>query len=130
MLSRQLLYQPITHTTMTKTLLIGMALLGVSGLPFAASAATYHYLDIAGIVRDIESPNASAALQFVTASPTALHSGVALDMGVLKPGQDFGNDYQYRTVSGGTAVIHAATLDAARMLATDRDSNSGFYLMP
>ncbi len=107
-----------------------LSLIGVLGLlPLSSHAATYHYIDVNGTVHDVNSSSAAAALAYVSSLPATIHSGVALDLGFLNPGDNYGHDYQYRTTFGTIATVHAASLDAARMLATNRASDSGFYLV-
>ncbi len=109
--------------------LLALSLLGVFGLPLISSAATYHYVDVTGTVQSVEASSAAHALAYVTSLPTTIHTGVALDLGVLDAGDDHSNLYQYRTTYGTNAVVRAATLDAAYLLATDRAADSGFMLL-
>ncbi len=110
--------------------LLMLSFIGVLGLPLTSFAATYHYLDVNGTVHDVDALSAQQALNYVNSLPNTIHSGVALDQGILKPGDDYGQTYQYRTIYGTNGYVHAATLDAARSLATDRAANSGFYIVP
>ena len=114
-----------------KKLYIGAALslVGMFGLPFVSSAATYHYVDITGTVRSLEATSASAALNIVSAMPNTLHTGVKLDQGLLEAGDEMGNYYLYQNTSGGTSIIRAATADGAYLLATDRAPSAILYLI-
>lgn len=115
---------------MKKTLpLLALSFLGVVGSPLISHAATYNYLDINGTVHSVDAPSATQALTFINSLDSTLHSGIALDLGLLNPGDDYGNDYQYRTIYGTNAVVHAATFDAARILAVDRAPTSGLLLL-
>lgn len=109
--------------------ILALSLIGVFGLPLTSLAATYHYLDVHGNVNSVEAQSAAQALNYVNSLPTTIHSGVALDQGILEPGQNYSQLYQYRTIYGTNAYVRAATLDAARLLATDKASNSGFYMV-
>jgi hypothetical protein len=109
--------------------LLALSFIGVLGLPLTSFAATYHYLDVNGTVHDVNAPSAQQALTYVNALPSTIHSGVALDQGRLNAGENYGHYYQYRTKSGAYNVVLAATLDAARTLATDRASDSGFVIV-
>ncbi len=109
--------------------LLALSFIGVLGFPLSSLAATYHYLDVTGTAHTVEAASATQALNFVNALPNTIHSGVALDMGILEPGENYGQTYQYRTIYGTNAYVQAATLDAARLLATDRAPTSGFYIV-
>lgn len=109
--------------------LLTLSLLGVFGLPLSSFAATYHYLDVYGNVQSVEAQSATQALTYVNSLPTTIHSGVALDQGILEQGQNYSQLYQYRTVYGTTAYVRAATIDAARLIATNEAANSGFYMV-
>lgn len=109
--------------------ILALSLVGVFGLPLSSYAATYHYLDLSGTVHSVEASSATQALTYISALPNTLHTGVALDQGILEQGENYGNTYQYRTVYGTNAYVEAVTVDAARALATDRDPNSGFYIV-
>ncbi len=113
-----------------KKYLLALSLVGVLGLPSVSYAATYFYIDITGAARSVEANSSSEALAIVNAMPNTLHSGVTLDQGFIEEGENYGNLYQYRTTAGTTAVVRAATIDAAALLATDRDPSSGFVIMP
>jgi hypothetical protein len=108
--------------------LLALSLLGVLASPFVSSAATYHYVDLTGTVHDIEAPTALQAFATVENSGQTIHSGVAPDLGIIRAGQNYGVDYSYVTNQGTVATVHAASLDAASALATDRAPNSGFLV--
>lgn len=112
-----------------KNIIFALSLLGVCGSPLISSAATYNYLDLTGTVRSVDAPSATEALAYVNSLDTTLHTGVALDLGILNQGENFGQDYTYRTVNGTTVFLRAATYDAAWILATDRDPSSGIMLL-
>lgn len=99
------------------------------GIPFISSAATYHYVDIYGRIQGIEAASAQEALTRVTALDTTLHTGVALDLGVLDTNDYFGQYYEYRATNGSLQHIFAPTYDAAYLRATDRDPSSGLILV-
>lgn len=109
--------------------ILALSLIGVFGLPLTSLAATYHYLDVHGNVNSVEAPSATQALKYVSSLPATIHSGVALDQGILEPGQNYSQLYQYRTIYGTTAYVRAATFDAARLLATNEAANSAFYVV-
>lgn len=108
--------------------IFALSLLGVLGSPLISHAATYHYLDIYGVAHDVDAPTAAQALSAVNPLQTTMHTGVALDQGVLVPGELYGQDYSYVNTQGSLVTIHAASLDAAKIIASDKDPNSGFLI--
>jgi len=115
---------------MTKITLFSLVLLGVlTVFPAVSSAAVYHYIDMTGTVQDIEAPNSDMALAMTISSGQVLHSGVKLDQGLLNEGDEFGNVYNYVDIFGNVRGVVAATADAAYILATNIDPNSGLILV-
>ena len=80
-------------------------------------------------MRSVEAQSAAGALAQVAARGNALHSGVALDLGVLDAGDTYGNVYAYTDRSGMKRNVIAATYDAARILAADRAGGSELMLL-
>jgi hypothetical protein len=97
-------------------------------VPSLSMAATYHYVNIDGTVADIGAGSAAEALAALRTSPSTIHSGVMLDQGMIEQGEQVGNLYQYISVSGQLKSVFAASLDAARVLATDKAPTSGFLI--
>lgn len=116
-----------TATTMKKQLL-ALSLVGVFGLPLISSAATYNYVDLSGTVQSFEAATAADALIMVSAAGNTIHSGVALDRPLLEDGEEVGNTYLYVAMDGTIKAVQAATVDAAFVLAVDREPSSGMLL--
>jgi len=115
---------------MTKSIVF-LAGLGVLAVPLTSLATTYRYAARDGTIRDVQAASAIEALAMVSASgDAAIHSGVALDTGVLEPGDSIGHEYAYVSVSGALASVTAANLDTAFALASDRAPTSGFLVNP
>lgn len=108
-------------------------------LPAATFAATYHYVDTTGTVRTVEAVNANDA--FNHAANIAVHSGVTLDQGLLEAGDQIPvanatgmtasngmASYRYVDMTGTVREVIAASPNAALMMATDRDPNSGVLI--
>lgn len=111
--------------------IISLAVIVAMGLmiaPTVSNAATYFYIDIYGNVEGVEATNSQQALMSANAQDVIVHSGVSLDLGVLEEGQVFANVYEYVDINGNLKSVTAATLDGARILATDRAPRSGFLI--
>ncbi len=115
-----------------------LTLLLIGFLPVASFAATYHYVNVAGITDTVEAPNAQTAIQ--VAPDIAPTSGVAIDQGYIEPGMDidnpmFGgvggdadanlNAYIYLSVDGTYKTVFALNAQQALSLAPDIAPNSG-----
>ncbi|HEU4677774.1 MAG TPA: hypothetical protein VFS75_03610 [Candidatus Paceibacterota bacterium] len=124
-----------------------IALIGM--FPLLSSAATYHYVDQSGVVRDVEAPNAQTAIMI--APDRDPHSGVAIDEGDIEPGMEVAsvagsdaggsngngsdngslngtggpNTWHYVTDAGLTATVEAPSPEVALMRATNIDPHSG-----
>jgi hypothetical protein len=91
------------------------------GLPFAAFASTYDYVNTSGNVETITATTPDAAI--AAASDIAQHSGVALDSGTIVV---VGNSlYEYVDINGNLDTIQAASANAALAMATHIASHSG-----
>lgn len=112
---------------MRKLIMIAL-LLAFVAVP-VAQAATYHYVDIYGQVRNLQASNAQEALVVASALPTTLHTGVKLDTGLLDRGDIAGQLYAYMDVAGNYRIITASSVDAAWLVATDRHPNSGLVML-
>jgi hypothetical protein len=103
---------------MKKSLLLAVIALG---LPFAALASTYDYVNTSGSLQSVVADTASQA--FALATNIAEHSGVALDMGSFAATSD--PTYEYVDLSGNIEIVRA--IDAAQALsaATNIAPHSG-----
>lgn len=112
-----------------KKILTTLGLLSlVSVLPGVASATTYHYITIDGEVESVEAQNALDALNFVNNQSNTLHTGVAIDRGLLNDGEVFAQTYNYVDKNYNLREVTAATSKAAFILATDIAPNSGIII--
>lgn len=109
-----------------KKIILTASLAAILAVPAAVGAASYHYVDVAGTVNTIEAASPSDALLKARLSGKTIHSGVALDRGVLETGKNVGTVYQYIDVWGNVRTITAASVDAAFVLAPDKAPHSSF----
>lgn len=113
------------------------AILGAAVLfsPVAATAATYNYVDMTGMVESIEANSPMAAM----ALATDIHprSGVAIDQGLLDEGDDVAiggsgdasmggtaGTYHYVTVNGEVNTVSASSASQVMMM-SDIHPHSG-----
>ena len=114
----------------------------LAAVPLLSSAATYHYVNVAGETATVEAPNATVAID--TAPARHPNSGVAIDQGEIEPGTDvtagavlgastdvsiFGtggaDTYAYVNQDGMTAMVAAPDPMTAIEIAPNIDENSG-----
>ncbi len=102
------------------------------GLPFAAFAATYNYVNTAGSLQSVQANNADQALAL--AANIAPHSGVALDTGTVifaaPLSVSVGNaTYEYVNTSGNLQAEQAPNAAMALAGAVNIAPNSGVMLV-
>ncbi|PIR84738.1 hypothetical protein COU16_00950 [Candidatus Kaiserbacteria bacterium CG10_big_fil_rev_8_21_14_0_10_47_16] len=122
--------------------MIGVGMVTLS-LPLTSLAATYFYVDTSGEVQTVEASDSTEALT-LSAHDRAVHSGVAIDRGVINEGDvvlsvalgtstDIGSGpyvYQYVNTNGTLSSVSASSADMALSLsAYNRASNSGVMLV-
>ena len=82
-----------------------LLLVAIGFFPFLSSAATYHYVNSAGITATVEAPDANTAI--MTAPNIAADSGVALDQGLIEPGEVVGFGYSANVQSDANTNMSA-----------------------
>lgn len=98
-------------------------------VPAVSSAATFHYVDVHGVVQNIEASSPSEALVLASLRGNVLHSGVKLAQGQLQAGENVGSIYNYVDIYGNIKSVVAASADAAFLLATDIHPQSGLLIV-
>lgn len=116
-------------------IMASLLIIGVFAMPALSLANTYQFIDTSGNLRSVEADTSAIALQ--TASPLAIHSGVALVktgaggvvLGDYTSTTGTGNYYQFIDTSGNLQGIWAPNATVALATAYPLAIHSGVVLV-